>query len=100
MEKETGLVFTPEATVDDLQAALSSYINNLIINDFEKLVFILYRIDINEKFIIQLLKSAKGTNAGSIIAKAIIERQIQKIVLRKKVVVAVAENNFAPYKLN
>lgn len=63
---------------------LAAHINDLINNDFEKLVYYLYRIDINEKRLKEILQSAPQQNAGVIIANMIIERQIQKIESRKK----------------
>ena len=83
LEKETGLVFQSSPTLDGLQIALATYINNLILNDFDKLVYLLYRIDINEKLIKQLLQEAETIPAGETIAKTIIERQLQKIISRK-----------------
>ena len=83
LEKETGMVLQVAPTMDSLQIALAAYINNLILNDFEKLVFLLYRIDINEKLIKQLLQEATTTPAGETIAQIIIERQLQKIISRK-----------------
>lgn len=83
LEKETGMELQKIPTMDGLQSALATYINNLILNDFEKLVYLLYRIDINEKHIKQLLQEATATPAGETIAIAIIERQLQKIISRQ-----------------
>ena len=83
LEKETGMVLQTTPTMDGLQAALATYINGLVLNDFEKLVYLLYRIDINEKLIKQLLQEAETIPAGETIAKTIIERQLQKIISRK-----------------
>ena len=83
LEKETGLVFAPSSSMDALQAALAEHINDLIINNFEKLIFLLYRIDINEKSIKHLLQKTANSTAGETIAKAIIDRQMEKIGLRK-----------------
>jgi hypothetical protein len=60
---------------------LSHYINHLINTDFERLVSLLYRIDVDENKIKTLLE----TNAISsdIIAQQIIERQLQKIKTRE-----------------
>jgi len=82
LEKETGIVFQATPTLDGLQAALAEHINDLILHNFEKLVFLLYRIDISEKLIKQLLQEASATPAGETIAKIIMERQLQKIILR------------------
>lgn len=63
---------------------LAVFINELISNDFPKLVNILYRIDVDEKKLKQLLKANPGTDAGRIIAEMIIERQIRKIRSREE----------------
>ncbi|HUM53010.1 MAG TPA: hypothetical protein PK431_14395 [Chitinophagales bacterium] len=58
-------------------------INNWILNDFDHLMYILYRIDVHEDKVRKLLKEHKGENAAEIIADLIIERQQQKIESRK-----------------
>ena len=62
---------------------LISTINDLIVTDFEKLVFVLYRIDVNEAKIKSLLATRTDTNAGELIADAIIERIQQKKVAKE-----------------
>lgn len=59
-------------------------INWLIINDFEKLVFILYRIDVSEAKIKTLLNKENTNFAAPVIADAIIERLEEKKVSRQK----------------
>ena len=66
-----------------LQAALSEQINFLIKNNFSSLIAVLYRLDISEKKLRRLLANNADKNAGDIIADLIIERQLQKIELRK-----------------
>jgi hypothetical protein len=61
------------------RARLEELINHLLNNDFEKLINILYRIDVSESKLKKLLKENPGINASSIIAGMIIERQLQKI---------------------
>jgi hypothetical protein len=58
-------------------------INELLLNNFDKLVHILYRLDISEQ---KLKQSLQHTNEASaeIIADMIIKRQQQKAELRKK----------------
>ena len=63
---------------------LAAHIHFLINNDFEKLVSILYRLDVNEKKLKVLLEEKNTDDAGLLIADAIIERQLQKIISRKK----------------
>ena len=68
---------------DDFINALSAYLNNLIINDFEKLIFILYKVDVDEMKLKSVLNSGVNTNAGELLARLIIDRQLQKIGSRK-----------------
>ena len=63
---------------------LEELINHLLNNDFEKLINILYRIDVREEKLKVLLKENADKNASSIIADLVIERQIQKIKSRQQ----------------
>lgn len=80
ISKELGLVIKDGAL--NLQI-LSERINDLINNDFQKLVSILYRMDVNEIKLKQLLNENQGTDAGIIIGQLMIERQEQKIRSRQ-----------------
>jgi len=70
---------------NSLKKRLSAYLNQLIHEDFQKLISILYRIDVSE----EKLHSALNTNpeartAGEIITDLIIERQLEKIETKRK----------------
>ena len=80
------LMGTEELLLKDgkLLNELSAYINNLIVKDFEGLVSLLYRLDINEKKLKYLLSVDAGINASDTIAALIIERQVQKIKSRRE----------------
>jgi hypothetical protein len=73
---------------EDLENNLAVYINELIDKDFKyfnKLVNLLYRIDISEqKLKIALQNEDKTISSSKTIAKLIIERQLQKLEFRKK----------------
>lgn len=69
---------------NELITALSSYINQLIQTDFQKLVALLYRIDVHEEKLKRLLIDHPGEDAGKIIALLIIERTQQKINFKKQ----------------
>ncbi|MBL7745063.1 MAG: hypothetical protein JNN00_16435 [Chitinophagaceae bacterium] len=69
---------------EELRKKLSAHINTLINNDFEKLVFLLYRVDVNEARMRALLAHKEGENAAGLIADLIIERQLQKIKSRQQ----------------
>ncbi len=63
---------------------LAGYINDLVNNDFDYLLSLLYRIDVDEKKIRHLLATKKEANAGELIAQLMIERQEQKIRSREQ----------------
>ena len=73
-----------QLSLEELREKLSAHINHLINHDFEKLVFYLYRIDINEKKMKQLLDQQNGEHAAELIAGLVIERQIQKNKSRRE----------------
>jgi len=64
-------------------SALSGYINGLIVAHFEELITLLYRLDINEKKLRDLLQQHTSEDAAPIIATLILERQEQKIRSRQ-----------------
>jgi hypothetical protein len=70
--------------LSEAAALLAVYINKLIEADFHKLISILYRLDVSETKLRQLLEENTGSDAGVIIADLIIERQIQKIKSRQQ----------------
>ena len=79
-----GLELKESISTDELKNLLSLHIHHLINNDFNKLVGILYRIDVSETKLRQLLENNPAEDSGMIIAELIIERQIQKINSRKE----------------
>jgi len=54
--------------------SLEALINDLIKNDFSRLVQILYRIDVSEAKLKYILQSHPNEDAGKLIAQIIIER--------------------------
>jgi len=63
---------------------LASHINFLIDKDFNKLLSILYRLDINEIKLRQLILETREEDAGKTIAGLIIERQLEKLKSRQQ----------------
>ena len=63
---------------------LTARINFLILNDFNKLIYILYRADINENKLNKLLAENKKEDAGKIIAALFIQRHLEKIKSRRE----------------
>ncbi|MEO7311165.1 MAG: hypothetical protein ABIX01_12260 [Chitinophagaceae bacterium] len=74
----------PEAsTWDTIRNKLYGFINHLIDENFEKLMMILYRIDVHEDKLRNMLNANPATDAGLVIADLIMERQVQKIKTRQ-----------------
>ena len=63
---------------------LAERINEWIQNDFQKLIAVLYRLDVSEERLKTLLKDNRDSDAGIIITDLIIERQLQKIKSRQQ----------------
>jgi len=84
LQTDLGLTISPKTGFEEIRTALTHHINHLISHDFEKLVSLLYRIDVNEQKMRALLAQQKGEDAAGLIADLIIERQLQKIESRKR----------------
>ncbi len=69
---------------NELKQRFSSYLNHLIEKDFNRLISILYRIDIpREKISAALSNNSDERTAGEILTDLIIARQMEKIKTRK-----------------
>lgn len=68
---------------EKIHHALAAHLNTLITSDFNKVMSLLYQVDVSEKKVRETLYNSKE-NAGNILATLIIERQQQKIALRKR----------------
>lgn len=79
-------ILTKASTEEEMflafRALLIQRIEELIQRDFEKLKWILYRIDVSEKKLSEALKNSEG-DAATIIADMIIKRQMEKAESRK-----------------
>jgi hypothetical protein len=84
INQSLGIALQETANLNELQEKLTVHINHLINTDFDKLVYYLYRIDVNEQKMRSLLTQTAGENAASTIAALIIERQLQKIESRNQ----------------
>jgi hypothetical protein len=84
IKKDMAIVLPEKISLVELEEALTLYANQLIQKDFQKLVTLLYRIDVSEAKLKYLLQLQRDENAGNIIAKLIIERQIEKIQSRQR----------------
>ncbi len=84
VNKELSIALSSSLSIEELQRQLAVHINYLIQHHFEKLISLLYRIDVSEAKIKLLLQHQQDTNAGELIASLIIERQLQKIKSRRE----------------
>lgn len=82
IRKSLDIELQENLSMDELKKIIAAYINPLISNNFNKLISILYRMDINESKLKQLLNDNPAEDAALIIAELIVERQLQKIKTR------------------
>lgn len=85
----TEKIFSLARIVDEtnfklIKDELIKLVNSLINNDFNSLVQLLYRIDVDENKLKQNLRKNEGADSASLIADMIIKRQLQKIKFSKK----------------
>jgi hypothetical protein len=69
-------------SLDELKNVITDRINYLINADFDKLLRILYAVDVSEMQLKNNLQ--QGVDAGAVIAQMIIDRQLQKIKTREQ----------------
>jgi hypothetical protein len=84
INKQFDADLTEDISKNELHQKLTIFLNDLILNDFQKLISILYKVDVDEKKLKKILRENTGTDAGEIIATLIIERELQKIETRKQ----------------
>lgn len=82
IQNDLAIILPEKITREELEVKLADHINQLINNNFQQLIYLLYRIDINEGKLKQLLQENPGENAGRMIAQLIIDRQLKKIKTR------------------
>ncbi len=74
----------PITTREDLKLKLTEIIAHLLDRNFEKLLWILYRIDVDEERAKSLLSKHLPEEAPAIFAELIIQRQLKKEELKKE----------------
>ena len=83
LNSDLAIALPENESLDKLRLILSAYINELIDKNFQHLVNLLYRLDVSEYKLKQMLSDTKE-DAGLVIADLIIERQTEKIKTRKQ----------------
>ncbi|MBV8327372.1 hypothetical protein [Chryseobacterium sp.] len=69
-------------TEEKLFSVISEYLEHIIQTDFNKLLSILYRIDVPEEKVRKALANNKNQSSGRVIAALLIEREQEKIKTR------------------
>ncbi len=68
---------------NELEIRLHEFISNLLINDFEKLCNLIYRHDVSETKFSNALKMADIKDQAWSIAHLVIDREMEKVKMRK-----------------
>jgi hypothetical protein len=76
---DTALVQSPE-----WYRQLVHAVNDLLVHDFQALVQLLYRLDVDEHKIRSSLAGNPGTDAAELIAQLLFARQMQKLKTRQR----------------
>ena len=84
LNQSYGLELPETATLEGLETVLAARLNTMIMDDFNGLVQLLYRIDVSEPKLKKILRENASTDAGVLIARLIVERQLQKMETRRK----------------
>jgi hypothetical protein len=84
VNRSFGLELAERLSAEEVETCLAEKLNEMTKNDFNGLVNLLYRIDIDEARLKQSLKKNPGEDAGKIMARMIMERQWQKIQTRRQ----------------
>lgn len=79
-----SLEIVPGRNAAAIKKQLADKLNDWIEKDFQKLISVLYRMDISESKLRLLLQNHPGTDAGMLIADLMIERQVEKIKSRQQ----------------
>lgn len=77
LEKSEDLIY------DQAFLMVVRVVEDLMTNDFNRLINIVYRIDVSEDKLKQAL-SVSNRKPASVITKMILDRQLQKVAMRKK----------------
>lgn len=72
------------ASYEELREALTSAVMYLLLHDMEKLLNILYRIDVNEPKVKAAFAQNDPKQIAPVIARLILEREVQKAESRRK----------------
>jgi len=75
---------TMVTSLDELISKVAEIISHLLDRNFEKLLWILYRVDVDEEKAKHLLSSHMPDQAPHILAELVVNRQLKKEELKKQ----------------
>lgn len=76
--------FSGDNLLTIIEKSLKERISGLLRNDYSTLLNILYRVDISERNVYECMDHDTLDNIADCLTRAIIERQLMKIELRRK----------------
>ena len=71
-----------ESPYQELYKQILPLIDELLNDDYPKLMAMLYRIDLDEEFLNKKLKENHHSDTGEVITDLILKRELQKVVIR------------------
>mgnify|MGYP005655276993 CR=1 FL=1 len=71
-----------ESAYQQLYAQVLPIVEELLNDDYPKLMALLYRIDLDEEFVNRKLKETPNADTDEVIADLIIKRELQKVIIR------------------
>lgn len=83
LSADAALQTAPDITYEQLEALLAEKLELLISTDFQQFVLLLYKVDVSEFKIRQILESDLSPEVYKKIAALLIERQQEKVISRK-----------------
>lgn len=76
--------FADTLSVDSLERRLTKVVQYLLDKDFQRLINVMYRIDLPESTFQHVLANEEPDQIASSLSKHILERELQKAALRQK----------------
>jgi hypothetical protein len=72
-----------ESPYVELYNQILPFIDELLNDDYPKLMSMLYRIDIDEDFLSRKLKESEQSDTHEVITDLILKRELQKVIIRE-----------------
>jgi hypothetical protein len=83
LSADAALAIQPDITYEQLVTLLAEKLEDLISNNFQQFVLLLYKIDVSENKVREIFGPDVSADAYYKLAAIMIERQKQKIISRK-----------------